>query len=100
MQPHRMDALIPTVEITDDADSPRIGRPDREGDARDTLHRAQMCAEPLIEIEVAAFANQVEIEVAEERGQRVGIDHALNAPIFPLDIELIALVRFPLAARR
>ena len=50
-----------------------------------------MRAQPLVEVEVAPFANEIEIEVAEERGQRVGIDHALNAPIFPLDIEPIAL---------
>ena len=78
-QAHRMTATIPGVEITDDADPLRIGRPHGKGHALDTVDLAQMRAEPLVRPQVRAFGEQPDVEFAEHRREAVGILDLLNA---------------------
>lgn len=67
-----MTATIPGVEITDDADPLRIGRPHGKGHALDTVDLAQMRAEPLVRPQVRAFGEQPDVEFAEHRREAVG----------------------------
>ena len=78
-----MHASIPAVEITDDADAPRVGGPDREVDAVGGADAYRMGAELVVEPGVFSLAEQIEIEVSEdapvairvvdERGVSVGV---------------------------
>ena len=79
-----MAAAVPIVEAADDADPPRVGRPDREGDARDTLDLAGMGAQMIIDAEILALPQQMEVELAEQAGETIGIiDLRDGAAIFP-----------------
>jgi len=60
---HGMDAAIPLVEIADDADALRVGRPYGEVHAGDPGHFAKVCAELFVILEMSAFAEEVEIVV-------------------------------------
>ena len=64
-----MDASVPRIEVADDAEAARIGRPDRERHSGDTAQLARMRAEHLVGPLVLEFAEQMEVEVA-ERGQK------------------------------
>jgi hypothetical protein len=68
---HRMTAAVPTVEVTDNADSPRIGRPDREQHAGHAPHFALMRAEKLVGLAVGAARKELEICIPELR--RIGV---------------------------
>ena len=77
---HRMAARIPEIEIADHADPPRIGREHHEGDAVDAVERHRMRAELVVEPLVGAFAEQIEVEIAQDRRKTVGVfevDHGV-----------------------
>ncbi len=81
-----MAASVPVVERADDADPPRIRRPHREGDAVDLLDAARMGAEPVIGLGMAALREEVGVELAEHRGECIGIV-ALAFALLPTDAE-------------
>ena len=58
-----MAGFIPAVEITDDRDSLRVGRPDGEIGSRLAAIVDRMSAEFFVQVEVAAFIEQVAIVV-------------------------------------
>jgi hypothetical protein len=63
-----MDPAVPAVHVADDADAASGGRPDREvcaGDSRDSL---QVRTEFFVSVEVAAFADEVQIEIGRKNG--------------------------------
>src|SRR5260370_22948869 len=64
---HRHAAAVPGVEIADQADPLRVGRPDRKGNALDAIVHDDMRAELLVAGEMVAFDEQVDIEIAEHR---------------------------------
>src|SRR6185437_10747627 len=70
---HGMAAAIPQIEVADDADAARIRRPDDEGDAVDAFHLYRMGAELVVELQVIAFAEQIEVEVGQYRREAIGI---------------------------
>ena len=72
-QPHRMATAVPVVEIADDADAPRIGRPDGEGDAERAIMLAPMRAENGVAFVMRAFDQQVDVEIAQHRRERVDV---------------------------
>ena len=77
---HRMPPRIPEIEIADHADAPRIRRQHHEGDAVDAVQRHRMRAELVVEPLMGAFAEQIEIEVGQNRRKAVGIvelDHVV-----------------------
>ena len=59
---HGVDRAVPLVEVTDEADRARVGRPHREGGAANGSHRsvvlAHMCAQNVPELFVAALADR------------------------------------------
>ena len=68
-----MQAPVPGVEVADDADRARRRRPHRERGAGDAVELAHVRAEPLVELLVAALADQVQVELAERRQERVRV---------------------------
>ena len=64
---HRVQASVPRVEVADHAD--RAGRrcPHGEGDALRAFELARMGAELVVDLAVAALADQVQVELADGR---------------------------------
>ena len=71
--PHRMSQRIPEIEIADHADGLGVRRQHHERDAVHAIERHRMRAELLVDPPVGAFAQQIEIEVAEHGREAVGI---------------------------
>ena len=86
---HRMQAPVPGVEVADDRDRARVRRPDREGGAGDPVQLADVRAEPLVEVLVAALHGEVEIELAERRQERVRVADGERVPVGVLHLELV-----------
>ena len=76
--PHRVAAAVPPVEVADDADALGIRRPDGEVHAGHAVDRAQLCAELLVALPVLPFAEQVQIEFAHHRRERVRVVHRVG----------------------
>ena len=73
VQPHRVAAPVPGVEIADHADAPGIRRPDGEIRARYAVHDGRMRAHFLEGAKVASFRVQIEIQLAKDRAERIRI---------------------------
>jgi hypothetical protein len=71
--PHGVAASIPAIEIADDADRARIRRPDRECHAPGLRNALHMGAESMPSLQVVAFGEKMDVEVAENRRKRIGI---------------------------
>src|SRR5439155_17361611 len=71
--PHRHSPPIPGVEVADDADPARIGRPQRKGYPFDSLVDEHMGAELLVAREMIAFDEEMNVELAENRRKTVDI---------------------------
>ena len=69
-----MRAAVPAIEVADDADALRVGRPDGEVHAGDAADRQAMGAELLPRAVVRPLAEQVQIEVGEDLAELIGID--------------------------
>src|SRR5215469_1178924 len=70
---HRHTAAIPSIEIANDADSPRVGRPDRKRNAFGTVMQHGMRAEFLIACEMIALDEQVHVQITEHRRETVDV---------------------------
>ena len=70
---HRMLPTVPAVERADHADPPRIGRPEGKGHAGHAVKLAGMGAKMVVELEIAPFAEEMQVEFAESAGETVGI---------------------------
>ncbi len=70
---HRMAAAVPAIEGADHRDPLRVRRPDQEGGPLDALEGHRVGAELLVEAEVAALGHQVDVELAQDRREAVGI---------------------------
>ncbi len=70
---HRVAASVPAIESADHRDPLRIRRPDQEGRALDALEGHRMGAELLVEAEVAALGHQIDVELAQDRREPVGV---------------------------
>ena len=77
------------VEVADDGDRARVRRPDRERGAGDAVDLADVRAEPLVELLVAALHREVEVELAERRQERVRVAQRERVPVRVLDLELV-----------
>ena len=71
--PHRMPPCIPEIEIADHADAPRVRCQHHKGDAVDALERHRVRSELVVDALVGAFAEQIEVELAQYRREAVGI---------------------------
>ena len=72
---HGMDAAVPAIHYPDDADAFRGGRPDGEMSSGNPSDGVEMRAEFFVSVEVAAFADEMEIEVREEKREGVRIEN-------------------------
>ena len=88
-QPHRVAATVPIVEAADHRDAARIGRPDREAYALDALDRLGLRAEDAAKVPMPALVEQVEVEIAEERPEAVGVLGLLHGAARPGDAQRI-----------
>src|SRR6185369_13610803 len=70
---HRMPPPVPEIEIADDADALCVRRQYHEGDAIDAVQRHRVRAELVVDSLMGAFAEQMEIEVAQDRRKAVGV---------------------------
>ena len=70
---HRMTSSVPEIEIADDADALGVRRQHHEGHAVDAVERHRMRAELVVDPLMGAFAEQMEIEVAQDRRKAVGV---------------------------
>ena len=70
---HRMAPRIPEIEIADHADPPRVGREHDEGDPVNAIERHRVRTELVVKTLVGALTQEIEIEIAQDRGEAVGI---------------------------
>ncbi|MET3262896.1 hypothetical protein ABIF38_004402 [Bradyrhizobium japonicum] len=70
---HRMAPSVPEIEVADHADPARIRRQHHEADTVDTVERHRMRAERVVDALMRALAEQIEIEIAQDRRKPVGI---------------------------
>ena len=78
--PHGMAAAIPEIEVADHADAPGVGGKHHEGDPGDSFEHQRMGAELVVEMQMRAFAEQIEIEIGQHRRKAVRVldlDHLL-----------------------
>ena len=76
---HRVHAAVPMVEIADDGDALRVGRPHRERRAPDPSDVDDMAPQLLVLRQVAPFGQEMDVEVGEDRSERVGV--VLRPPV-------------------
>jgi hypothetical protein len=69
-----MRASIPAVEIPDDADALRVGRPDREVDPGDPVNGCAVRPELFPGAVMRPFVEQVQVEVGEDLTELIGIE--------------------------
>ena len=77
---HWMAPCVPEIEIADHADPPRIGREHDEAHPGNAIQRHRMRAKLVVDSLMGAFAQKIEIEVAQNRRKAVGVvelDHGL-----------------------
>ncbi len=90
-RPHWVAASVPIVEIPDHTYTLGVWRPDGEagsGDAVDDPHLGtQFFKDPVL----IAFAEQVQVRLAESRQKRVGIAAAGNLPGRPGDHDIVSV---------
>ena len=98
-----MAPAVPAVEIAHHGDAPGIGRPDGETHASDALDVHGLGTEAAAQFQVAAFGQQVDIELAEQQDVDVDCPRALPfIPLpaeFPLDLENVGHQSFGRANR-
>ena len=70
---HRVDTLVPAGEVAGHAHTAGVGRPNREGDPLHPLVANAARAEPPPQLEVAALADQVQVELAQRGQEAVGV---------------------------
>ena len=64
--PHRMNAAVPDVEVTDDTDAVRVRCPDREGHSRNSADLREMGPHAVVEVTMISLTEEVEILFAED----------------------------------
>ena len=62
-----MAPAVPIIERADDRHALGVGRPHGEADSVDAVERQRMRAELAVELEVAPLADQIDVELAENR---------------------------------
>ena len=70
---HGVAPAVPVIEIADDAHAPRIRRKHREGDAGDAVVHDRMRAELVVELKMRALAQEVEIEIGQNRRKAIRV---------------------------
>ncbi len=94
--PHRVSLGVPEVEIADDRNGLRIRSQHDEADARHTLARHRVRAKLVVETLVRALAEQVEVEVAQDRRKAIRVLelHGVVAEACPQSVVLRSVGNF------
>ena len=71
--PHGVAPAVPEIEVADHADAPRVRREHHEGDAVDAVMPHRMRAELVVKLEMGAFAEQMKVEVGQDRRKAIGV---------------------------
>src|SRR5215218_9217322 len=87
-QAHGVTSAVPAVEIANHGDTPGIRRPDGKADAGYTIDRHGLGTKHITELVMRALSDQVQIKVAEEQAEAVGILRFLNG-VGPVDPQSI-----------
>src|ERR1700730_211296 len=70
---HRVNPAVPLIEIAYDANAASAWRPDSEIDTTHAFNGVDVRAELVVGVVVAAFAHEVEVELAQKKRKSVGI---------------------------
>ena len=70
---HRVATAVPAVELADHAHPLGVGGPDREGGAGNALHRARVRTQLLVQAEMGALGQEVDVGLAQHRREAVGV---------------------------
>ena len=70
---HGVRTVVPVVEVADHADALRIRCEHHKSYAAHAFHRHRMRTELVVQILVAAFAEQIKVEIAQHRRKAVGV---------------------------
>ena len=70
---HGVAPSVPEIEVADDADALRIRRPHHESHALDAVQHQGMGAELVVEAQVIAFAEEIQVEIGQNRREAVGV---------------------------
>src|SRR6266404_5458043 len=71
---HGVDTTVPMIHIANEADATRGRRPDGEARSGNACDRVEVRAEFLVGVVVATLADEVEVEVRQEKSKRVGVE--------------------------
>jgi hypothetical protein len=83
-----MAARVPRIEVTDHSDTHGVGRPYREADAGHALEGQGVGAQHLGHLEMPALVEQVQVEIAQQRAEGVGVLGLLHRA-GPLDAQQV-----------
>ncbi len=86
---HGMDATVPAIEIANDAHAPGAGSPNSEVNATEAFEGNEMSAEFFVGVVMAAFAHEVQIELAENVRKSVGIVNLKGRPIVCSSLDFV-----------
>jgi hypothetical protein len=75
MLAHRMTPAVPAVEVSDNADAAGVRCPYGKADTVDAIDCGGVRANPVEGAQVRAFAQQVDVEVAERAAERIWVGH-------------------------
>src|SRR4029077_6386360 len=86
----RVQTAVPGVEVADQRNGAGGRRPDRERGAGDAIELDRVRAQARVELLVATFADQVQVELAERGQVRVGVTQRERVAVGIADLELVA----------
>ncbi|MNK84360.1 hypothetical protein D3C87_1042070 [compost metagenome] len=88
-QAHGVAHRVPAIEIGDDRHALGVGRPHREAHAGFAIDGQALRAEAVAEFEVAAFVEQVQVQIAQQEAEGVGVGAALLVAVRPADQQAV-----------
>src|SRR5436190_3943546 len=88
---HQVETAIPIVEVADDADALGVGGPDGEAGAGHAINSAQLGAQLIIDAELLALAEQIQIRFADGGQEGIGIARAMHLAGAIRDYQLISV---------
>ena len=77
---HDMAAAVPSIEVADDADALRIRCPYDKSNAGNAFHIHRMCTELVVQLQVIALAEQIEVELRQDRRNAMDLIHDAITP--------------------
>lgn len=87
--PHLMNAPVPVIEVTNDADTRRMRRPHRKRDAFHGPDLRHVRAEFVVDLFVPALGEQMQVQLADRRWKTVRVANR-NLFIAAMDVQLVS----------